>query len=96
MLDSRVTLGAAAKGRSSSYSISKILKQSLPYVLGSNLYPGGLHVYSAKNGPSRDCAIPAPTKDLPIWYTDLLAGNWFVNRPRSASFQLDGCVSCFY
>ena len=78
LLDSRVTLGASAKGRSSSFAISKVLKNSLPYVLGSNLHPGGLHVYSAKNradGPSRDLEIPGPTKELPEWYLDLCKGD---------------------
>ena len=74
LLDSRVTLGASAKGRSSSYCISRVLKQTIPYIIGSNLYPGGLHVYSDKNradGPSRDGAISPATKDLPLWYLDL-------------------------
>lgn len=34
LLDSRVTIGAASKGRSSSYAITRILKQSIPYILG--------------------------------------------------------------
>eukprot|EP00438_Fugacium_kawagutii_P015642 Skav215148 [mRNA] locus=scaffold2462:83903:87145:- [translate_table: standard] len=79
LLDSRVTLGATAKGRSSSYGISRVLKQTIPYLIGSNLFPGGLHVYSAKNradAPSRDKEIEPPTKALPIWYTDMLAGDF--------------------
>ena len=78
LLDSRVTLGAAAKGRSSSYSTSRVLKSALPYTIGSNLYPGGLHVYSAKNradAPSPDQDVMPPTKEIPIWYTDLLHGD---------------------
>ena len=79
LLDSRVTLGATAKGRSSSYSISRVLKQTIPYLLGSNLYPGGLHVYSAKNradAPSRDLDVVPPSKELPVWYEDLLHGDY--------------------
>eukprot|EP00438_Fugacium_kawagutii_P009652 Skav215001 [mRNA] locus=scaffold508:1001281:1007076:- [translate_table: standard] len=79
LLDSRVTLGSAAKGRSSSFSISRVLKQTIPYQIGSNLYPGGLHVYSAKNradAPSRDREIEPPTKALPQWYLDLLQGDF--------------------
>lgn len=78
LLDSRVTLGAADKGRSSSYSISRVLKQSIPYLLGSNLFPGGLHVYSKHNrgdAPSRDKAVEPPSKDLPLWYFDLQKGD---------------------
>ena len=77
--DSRVALGASAKGRSSSYAISRVLKQSLPYVLGSNLYPGGLHVYSGDNradAPSRDRQVEAPSRPLPRWYEDLGSGNF--------------------
>ena len=79
LLDSRVTIGAASKGRSSSYAISRVLKQSIPYVIGSNLYPGALHVYSSKNrgdGPSRDKEVAAPTKAAPRWYEDLCKGDY--------------------
>lgn len=77
LLDSRVTIGASSKGRSSSYAISRILKRTLPYLLGSNLYPGGLHVYSSKNradAPSRDREVEAPSKSKPLWLTELLEG----------------------
>ena len=79
LLDSRVTIGAASKGRSSSYAISRVLKQTIPYILGSNLYPGTLHVYSSQNrgdGPSRDKAIAAPSKEPPRWYLDLCRGDY--------------------
>lgn len=79
LLDSRVTIGAASKGRSSSYAISRVLKQSIPYVIGSNLYPGTLHVYSGQNrgdGPSRDKEISPPTRELPRWYLDLCRGDY--------------------
>ena len=41
-IDSSVCLGAQAKGRSSSQTICRVLQGSLPYVLGSGLYVGGL------------------------------------------------------
>ena len=78
LLDSRVTLGAAAKGRSSSFAISRVLQGSLGYIIGGNLYPGGLHVGSSKNrsdGPSRNKPVPGPTKDPPEWLLQLRAGN---------------------
>ena len=77
--DSRVALGAAAKGRSSSYAISRVLKQAIPYILGSNLYPGGLHVYSGDNradAPSRDNEVLPPSRPLPQWYLDLEKGDY--------------------
>lgn len=79
LLDSRVTLGAAAKGRSSSYALSRVLQGSLGYVLGGGLYPGGLHVESGKNrsdGPSRNRPVPAPSKETPGWLTALRRGNY--------------------
>eukprot|EP00435_Cladocopium_sp_Y103_P074095 s580_g46.t1 len=77
LLDSRVTMGAAAKGRSSSRALSRILRGSLGYVLGGALYPGALHCRSAWNradGPSRDTGVPGPTKEMPLWLSDLQAG----------------------
>lgn len=56
LLDSRVTIGATAKGRSSSFAISRILQGSLAYIVGSDLYPGCIHCNSKDNrsdGPSR-------------------------------------------
>ena len=49
ILDSRVTLGAGAKGRSSSFAISRVLQGTLGHVIGGGLYPGGLHCYSKNN-----------------------------------------------
>ena len=80
MLDSRVLLGAAAKGRSSSLAITRVLQGALPYILGSQLYPAGLHVYSAQNrsdGPSRWKPVPGPTKPLPRWLEELIDGDTF-------------------
>lgn len=78
LLDSRVTLGAAAKGRSSSFAISRVLQGCLGYVIGGGLYPGGLHICSAKNrsdAPSRNKKVPPPTKDLPSWLLALRHGD---------------------
>ena len=77
ILDSRVTLGAAAKGRSSSFAISRVLQGTLGYVIGGGLYPGGLHCYSHQNRadePSRNKSVRGPTKDVPLWLTELAAG----------------------
>ena len=78
LLDSRVTLGAAAKGRSSSYAISRVLQGSLGYVIGGNLYPGGLHVYSASNradDPSRGKPVRPASRELPAWFLNLQSGD---------------------
>ncbi|CAK9079134.1 Uncharacterized protein SCF082_LOCUS37773 [Durusdinium trenchii] len=79
LLDSRVTMGAAAKGRSSSRALSRVLRSSLGYVLGGCLYPGTLHCRSQWNradGPSRDGPIPEPTKPEAAWIQDLRKGDF--------------------
>ena len=78
LLDSRVTMGASAKGRSSSYALSRVLKTSLGYILGGCLYPGTIHCRSEWNradGPSRDKAAPGPTRPVPRWLEELQKGN---------------------
>ena len=48
-------------------------------MLGSNLFPGGLHVYSSKNradAPSREREVESPTRPLPRWYEDLCKGDY--------------------
>ena len=80
ILDSRVTMGAAAKGCSSSPALSRILRSSLSYVFGSGLYPGALHCRSAWNradGPSRDGEAHPPSRPKPSWLEELERG-----RPR--------------
>ena len=79
LLDSRVTLGATSKGRSSSRAICRVLQGSLGYVLGGCLCPGGFHIASGKNrsdAPSRNRPVPAPTKKIPTWLSDLRSGGF--------------------
>ena len=79
LLDSRVTIGAAAKGRSSSPGITRVLQGCLAYTVGSCLYPGLLHCSSADNrsdGPSRDRDIEPPTRPLPSWLLSLQEGDY--------------------
>ena len=79
LLDSRVTIGAAAKGRSSSPGITRILQGCLAYSVGSSLYPGLLHCSSEDNrsdGPSRGREIDPPTKSLPGWFEALTRGDY--------------------
>ena len=76
LLDSRVTLGATSKGRSSSKALCRVLQGSLGYIIGGGLYPGGLHICSAKNrsdGPSRNKPVPPRNKDEPSWLLALRA-----------------------
>ena len=41
--DSMVTLGANAKGRSSSVALNRIMQKSLALQLGKEIYPVGIH-----------------------------------------------------
>ena len=78
LTDSRVNLGASAKGRSSSTALNGVLRRSLPYVLGGDLYPGGLHLNSGDNpadAPSRGRAVPEPTRERPAWLDELASGS---------------------
>ena len=78
LLDSRVTMGASAKGRSSSKALSRVLRTSLSYILGGGLYPGCLHCRSSWNsadGPSRDGCVPPPEGPKAGWISALEAGD---------------------
>ena len=91
LLDSRVTLGATAKGRSSSFALSRVLQGSLGYVIGGGLYPGGLHVMSSKNrsdGPSRNKPTPPPSKETPHWLRSLRTGD-------TTSFDAHLSAACY-
>ena len=79
LLDSRVTLGATAKGRSSSKAICRVLQGSLAYIIGGCLYPGGMHIGSKSNpsdAPSRNRPVPDPCKEEPRWLSELRAGRF--------------------
>ena len=77
LLDSRVTIGAAAKGRSSSFAISRSLQGCLGYVLGSGIYQSLLHCYSQDNvadNPGRGKPVGAPTRLQSRWLQELMQG----------------------
>lgn len=94
ILDSRVTIGAASKGRSSSAAISTILRGSIAYCVGGNIFPGLLHGPSDKNpadAPSRDRDVPAPCRSYPASLTELQAGRFqkFDCKVQSSQFSLN-------
>ena len=50
----------------------------LPYLLGGDLYPGGIHVSTDLNpadAPSRDRPVPSPSAGRPAWLDDLVRGD---------------------
>lgn len=74
-------MGTTAKGRSSSLALSRVLRGSLGYILGSGLYMGNLHCRSAWNradDPSRDRDVQPPTRDVPRRLLQLQEGDYSV------------------
>ena len=79
LIDSRVTIGAGAKGRSSSSALNRIQQGSLGYVLGGGLYIGGLYAPTGihrADDPTRRRPIRSPRIDQPSWLRDLAAGHF--------------------
>ena len=105
LLDSRVTLGATSKGRSSSKALCRVLQGSLGYILGGGLYPGGLHICSAKNrsdGPSRnrDRSLQKARKHLTGLLHSVLEitpslTRWWCHHDLQ-NWKPGGCVSCCF
>ena len=78
MLDSRVTIGCNAKGRSTSQKLNYYLSSCLPFLVGGNLYPGYFHIGTDDNvadDPSRLRPLRAPSALQPYWLQRFLAGN---------------------
>ena len=74
LIDSRVTIGAGAEGRSSSAALNRIQQGSLGYVLGGGLYFGGLYAHTGihrADDPTRRRAIRSPRIDKPAWLSEL-------------------------
>lgn len=77
--DSQVSLAALVKGRSSSDRINALLEESLPTLLGADLYGEYGYVPSLANvadDPTRDQAIRKPLGSPPIWLTEALLGRF--------------------
>ena len=76
-LDSRVTIGCNAKGRSSSMKLNYYLSTSLPFILGGELFPALFHIGTDDNvsdDPSRLRDLRAAPAVRPLWLTNFLAG----------------------
>jgi hypothetical protein len=78
LLDSRVVLGAAVKGRSPSRRLNAVLRQSVPDILGFQLQLGHIWVSTAFNpadGPSRRRRVPRRTSSPAEWAARFLNGD---------------------
>ena len=74
LIDSRVTIGAGAKGRSSSSTLNRIQQGSLGYVLGRVVYRGLLYAPTGihrADDHTRHRAIRSPRIDTLAWLSDL-------------------------
>ena len=86
-LDSRVTLGSAAKGRSSAKAINHELRKSMPYLVGPEIQEGDFWVGSTANpadGSSRDWGPPDQETPIP-WVARFLGGDLAALQERVTS-----------
>ncbi len=77
--DSQVVLGAIVKGRSSSASLNKKLRASLPTILGQNVYSFMHYIPTADNpadDPTREKEVRSPVEALPDWYEEVINGKF--------------------
>ena len=75
-LDSKVALGAIARGRSGSQSLNRELRRLLPWILGKNLHVGGFHMPTwaiRADEVSRFYELRPPRCPLPSWLLQVAA-----------------------
>ena len=66
----RVTIGANCKGRSPSKRLNNELRESLPHLLFTKVYPGALFCatkFNPADAPTRDSEPDAPTCERAPW-----------------------------
>ena len=95
--DSQVTLGCVLKGRSSSKALNQELRQSLPNIIGNDVYSEGFYVDTKLNpgdDPTRGADIRAPSLDYPVWWDSASQGDlhsfdeWLQEAGRPLHVQL--------
>ena len=78
-IDSQVTLGALLKGRSASTSLNRVLQQSVPNMLGFDIYLEPMYFETSRNradGPSRGATVPPPSRQAPSWWQEVERGDF--------------------
>ena len=76
-IDSQVCLGAVVKGRAASSALTRMMRASIAYCLGSDIYPMYMYYPSKFNradGPTRERTPDPPDMDLPLWWDQLAQG----------------------
>lgn len=77
--DSQVSLACMVKGRSSSHSINKLLRSSIPTQTGQGIrgYYGYVRSkYNPADDPTRRAEIRKPSRDSPLWLQELEEGKF--------------------
>ena len=77
-LDSQVALGSIVKGRSCSKSLNTVMRRSMPYAIGADLYSLPMYYHTSLNradGPTRGSEPADPDLPLPPWWDDLMKGD---------------------
>ena len=85
--DSKVSIGSLGRGRSPSSALNGILRSEAPYILGTNLYPGSVHLptWSIRaDDPSRFVAVREPRGIVPPWFFALQRGV----HPQDLQYEL--------
>ncbi|CAE7560174.1 SUF4 [Symbiodinium sp. CCMP2592] len=97
LLDSRVTIGCNAKGRSSSMKLNYYLSTSLPFILGGELFPALFHIGTGDNvsdDPSRLRELRTAPAEQPVWLRLFLAGRHkYFDLVRAADDRLTPVVA---
>ncbi len=78
LVDSQIALGACAHGRSSSPGLSRAFRSALSYIIGADLYIGGLYVPTAvhrADDPTRNIPIRPPSQPNAFWLLALRKGD---------------------
>ena len=77
--DSQVALGTVAKGRAASERLNEVMRTSMPYAIGGDVYSLPMSYNTASNradAPTRGSLPPPPDLPLPAWYDELREGRF--------------------
>ena len=77
--DSQVVLGCVQKGRSSSKALNRELRQSIPNIIGNDVYSESFYVDTRLNpadDPTRGAVIRGPSLQLPHWWDAACRGDF--------------------
>ena len=78
-LDSQVCLGTVVKGRASSKPLNDLMRQSMAFPLGADIYESFMYYPSEFNradGPTRDRLPDPPDMERPPWMAEVACGKF--------------------